>query len=243
VHRVPWLVGAGTVSWSRDGRRVAYASPLGIFAANADGSGRRRLTVVDPQTQTFDADPRWSPDGRWIVFAHEVPMHPTIELIRADGSGRRRVTAGEAPSWAPDGRRIAFQAGGVAELHVFVVDVSGSNRRQITASAGSQTLPDWSPGGREIVFVGNPTGVANGQLYAISADGSGTPRRVTKSVLYDSTPAWSRDGRWIVFSRGKRLHNFSLYLVRADGSGLRRLTFGSLNAQLPEWRPATRGRP
>jgi Tol biopolymer transport system component len=237
VHIVRWLIGAGNVGWSPDGRRVAYQTSLGLFVADASGAHRRRLTIAHLRKQIYDGDPSWSPDGRWIAFAHEVPMHPTIELIRPNGRGRHTLTRGEAPSWSRDGRQVVFQAGEVGATHIFTVRKDGSGRRQITASAGmSDSLPDWSPDGRRIVFVREAIGQAHvARVYVVTPRAPARAEPVTNGPTYDTTPVWSPDGRWIVFSRGRPFGNFRLYLVRPDRSGLRAVTSGAMNVQVPRW--------
>jgi TolB protein len=237
VHRVAWLLGAGTLGWSPDGRRIAYQSPLGLYVADVNGKHRRRLTRTNPQSGGFDGDPAWSPDGKWIAFAHVTQQLSTIVLIRPNGAGRHTLTAGDVPSWSPDGRRLAFQAGGVGELHVFVIGRDGSGRRRITSSAGSDSLPDWSPDGRRIVFVREVPERPRVAQILLADPGKGPEKAVTDWTTYDTTPGWSPDGRWIVFSRGRPQANFGLYRMHPDGSGLRRLTSTALNVQIPRWQP------
>jgi TolB protein len=108
-------------SWSPDGKRIVMRRVIDgdnneVFVMDADGSNARNLTN-DPRS--YDGWPQWSPDGAWIVFASGPgSTSPTrIELMRPDGSERRRVTemAWDAPyvydtqpTWSHDGLRLAF---------------------------------------------------------------------------------------------------------------------------------------
>jgi TolB protein len=98
-------------SWSRDGRRIAYesdraTSPVDprneIWLMNADGSHQVRLT----HNSLADNHPVWSPDGRWIAFASELPHPGTshIWVMQPNGKGLHRVSSspGEEyyPSWS-----------------------------------------------------------------------------------------------------------------------------------------------
>jgi Tol biopolymer transport system component len=77
--------------WTADGRRIVFASlpegqdderPTQVFAMNADGTGRERITTE----QHFDTDPAFSPDGRWLaVSSYRGPGHPVAPEARAQG--------------------------------------------------------------------------------------------------------------------------------------------------------------
>jgi TolB protein len=73
-----------------------------IWLVNADGSHQVRLT----HNALNDDHPSWSPDGRWLVFASEMPGHSVTHLwlMRPNGKGLHRATSwpGEQinPSWA-----------------------------------------------------------------------------------------------------------------------------------------------
>jgi dipeptidyl aminopeptidase/acylaminoacyl peptidase len=92
------------------------------------------------------------------------------------------------------------------------------------ARVGSCTAPSLSPDGSRIAFISNLTG--NPQVWTIAAEG-GFPRQVTALEDQVSGVQWSPDGRWLAFTLapGGGM-NTQIYLVRPDGSGLRRLTDG-----------------
>ena len=238
VHVVRWLAAAAELTWAPSGKRLVYSTPTGLFVANADGSARRRLTTVKRDSGVIDVDPAWSPDGRWIAFTHLVPMHPTIFLMRPNGTNRHELTAGQVPSWSPRGRELVFQGGDVNQPHLYLIAQNGSRRRQITRSSGSDNLPDWSPDGKQILFVSDRDG--NEELYLTDATGARL-RRLTRNPAYDTTPAWSPDVRWIVFAEGHNRKDFALYLVRPDGTAKRRLTPPGVDAQVPSWQPLPQG--
>lgn len=96
--------GAYNVSprWSPKGDRIAYCRQQGGFQVhliNADGSGDVQLT-----SQGSNEHPRWSPDGRFIVFGSTRDGGESIYVMRADGSGQTRVSRGKAsdshPTWS-----------------------------------------------------------------------------------------------------------------------------------------------
>lgn len=64
----------------------------------------------EPRELARGTRPEWSPDGVRIAFA---APRGGIEVMRADGSGRRRLTeVGAQPAWSPDGRSLAFSTRG-----------------------------------------------------------------------------------------------------------------------------------
>ena len=76
-----------------------------------------------------------------------------------------------------------------------------------------------SPDGSQIAFC------YQGDIYTVSASG-GSAFRLTSNAAYDGTPIWSPDSKRIAFS-SDREGGKDVYLINADGSGLRRLTYNS----------------
>ena len=84
------------------------------------------------------------------------------------------------------------------------------------------------------MFVSDRDG--NDEIYLMNIDGSNA-RRLTNNPANDIHPAWSPDGRWIVFAStrgsGMAMNNYNLYIMAADGRSQCQLTSG----ETPEWKP------
>jgi Tol biopolymer transport system component len=96
---------------SPDGQRIAFGSPgkqEDLFLIRADGTGLRNLT----DDLYRDRLPRWSPDGKQILFYSNRSGEYQAWTIQPDGSGLRQLTfesgAVLESVWSPDGARIAY---------------------------------------------------------------------------------------------------------------------------------------
>jgi TolB protein len=212
-----------------------------IYVMSADGSGLRNVT----RAPSNDLGPAWSPDGGAIAFvkiqgkcAGSAPDRRCsnnygtyLYVVNGDGSGLRRLTTQPGyvfkHSWSADGKTIRYGP--------YLVQADGSGQTEVPANFPSNGA--WSPDGQRIAFAlidtspGNRTDEDHG-LWVVNADGSN--RRQLTRYHVGSNPVWSPDGRRIAFRRlnwpplpsagNSDLYVADLYVVNADGSGLRRLT-------------------
>ena len=112
----------GDAGWSPDGRKIAFDSDRAnlpgrqeIHVMDSDGTNVRRVTTL-PADAMFDLAPRFSPDGRRLVFTRYItdPGRSVLFTVRVDGGGLKQLTpwangASDA-DWSPDGKRLVFEA-------------------------------------------------------------------------------------------------------------------------------------
>jgi Tol biopolymer transport system component len=217
---------------------------------------QEQLSVVDVDTGRAElltsADAvqgRWSPHGQRIAFwrVHRGGQRD-IWTMAASGSDLKPVTDDSAldwnPVWSPDGRYLYFasERGGSMNLWRVAIDersgdIDGAFEAVTTPSAYSQHL-SFSGDGRRLAYVEMARRV---HLQRLMFDGEreqvvGPPAW----ILQDARPAknadLSPDGTSIVFDSIEGLQE-DLFLVRADGTGLRRLTDDAFKDRAPRWSP------
>jgi TolB protein len=182
------------------------------------------------------------PPSRWRVVAIAAAIVAGVALLATPAlglgdrllgliQGQKSPLDVQAPAWSPDGRTIVFVSWRDGNGEVYAMDADGSGPRNLTQHPAKDVRPEWSPDGRRIAFASRRDGQS--EVYVMDADGSGK-RNLTRDRAYDDYPTWSPDGRRIAFLRGRqrqshwphRFYSYHLYVVNADGSGLRRLSFG-----------------
>lgn len=124
------------------------------------------------------------------------------------------------PSYSPDGREVAFETTWRGDQpDIWVVSTADGRIRPLAADqAVDEAEPAWSPDGSRIAFSSNRAG---GGIWVIRRDGSDLVRLTSGP---DSQPAWSPDGTQIAFVSNRGDRTRSIWIVNADGSGLRPVT-------------------
>ena len=262
----------GPVDWSRDGRWIAWTgvestaapalsegwllSPRGSGPAVAAAREVHRVwatrfpsleSVLIEESEHPLSSPRWSPDGRTMVYGRFVASDPEsrdvqsgrFEVVVRSGLDRERVVvidpdlrldAGERaalpglrPEPSPDGKRIAVPRPGAAGgLWLARLDDSGA----ATTTIENAVAPAWSPDGRRLAYFNvvrfGPTAATSIALQ-VTPPGDrvvrfpGVPGALTADFL-----AWAQDGRSLLAITGPArgsLRNAQLNLVRIGLDG------------------------
>ena len=154
-----------------------------------DGYNARQLTY----DKSISVRPRWSPDGRKIVYTSYKNLFPDVLEVDLYTGQRRRLATfpglNTGAAFSPEGLSIALTLSKDGNPELYTMSAEGGNLRRLTHTRGGESSPTWSPDGQTIAYVSDDSGAP--QIWAIGRDG-GAPSRLTVSPSYNTEPDWSR---------------------------------------------------
>lgn len=223
-----------------DGQSVVYSAyskdtkHYEIYELNLVTNETRVLTFAFGDLNA----PEISPDGKTIVFTRFYidPEKPTTWLMDRDGTNLRQVADIRAwdPTWSPDGSAILFasQVDNLSQL--FIVNVDGTGLHQVGNFPDLRGRNDWSTQNLIVTYSGKTW---ERELYIMNSDGSGQ-RQISPIGGNSQGPSFSPDGKWIAFTSyfdRYEVHGCEIYIMRVDGTDLRRLTDNNYCDYQPRW--------
>jgi Tol biopolymer transport system component/tRNA A-37 threonylcarbamoyl transferase component Bud32 len=221
----------GQPALSPDGTMIAYTSDDGgdpnVWIVHTAG-GEPTQRTTHPGS---DTDPAWFPDGSGFVFVSDRDGAPSVWRIPVlGGSPMKVVPDAEQPAVSPDGSRIAFARANSAGLtRISVAPLADLSQVEVLTGDDdglwSHEFPAWSPDGSTLCYADHR------DLWLVPADG-GPARRLTADGAGDFDPAWTPDGRHVVFT-SMRERTVALWSVPAAGGEPRRLTTGTSSEREP----------
>lgn len=181
--------------------------------------------------------PDYSPDGRKIVFANYTADGPmSIWIANADGLNPHLLYKGSntivAAAWSPNGEQIAYamSMGIPNEYEIFVMDAAGRNHRRVSIGLlGIGGSISWSPDNKYLLIYAGPVG--DKDIFRLDIETSESVQLTDGGN--NAAGAYSPDGGYIAFNSMRNDGQADLYIMKADGSLLRRLT----NDPEPDWGP------
>lgn len=202
-------------SYSPDGRHIAFGYASGfekgtdhccatsqIYVMDADGRNRRAVT---PFASTGDrSEPKWSPDGKQLLFRLEDDGKPdggrALFIVNVDGSGLRQLTswathAGGGADWSAADNLIVFRAVADNEAGIgnfFTIRPDGSALTQITHLTNTviSHRASFSPDGKWIVVGYHTPPSGKTDLYIMRIDGSGVRDFTNTPSISDTAADW-----------------------------------------------------
>ncbi|MEP6894855.1 MAG: hypothetical protein ABI986_04525 [Chloroflexota bacterium] len=230
-------------SLSPDGRSVLYSAYLvdnnyEVYRLDLNDGSLDKLTNLIG----VDNAPEISPDGQQLVFMHNSPTKNTYQIMTADRNGGSAGNIsginGWDPTWSPDGKQILFASDKNGTNQLYTVKLDGSKLTKITNLPAIRGRSDWSPDGNYIVTYSGEAW--HRELYIMNADGTNV-HQLTPSGGNSQGPSFSPDGKWVAFTAYFDHYNddngCEIYIIRIDGTDLRRLTNNDYCDYQPRWGP------
>ncbi len=236
---------SGQLSWSKDGRHLAYRTsertarvtrlPFDVTTGRVTGPVAR---LFDTTIAAVGLD--LSADG-WMLF-RTLNSPEDIYVMRSDGAGLRKLTddpaKDRAPVWSPDGQMAAFYSNRSGRYEVWTVRRDGSDLRQRTAlSPGFVYMPIWSPDGKSLIvtFDSKLVRMPLRDAPVTKADVEPIPVDLGDAESVAAT-SWSPDGRWVagvfIGKNGQLLGGLLLVDLSTGRSRFIKVD-GTLEVQLP----------
>lgn len=236
-----------TPQWSPDGRWIAFSGKIGgkegLMIVGSDGKNLRYLTELKSTNSPLTYEGQlltWSPDSKRIAFVSATPG-PETELATGDPVVITRYL------YKPDYNEGETRFNDNRRRHIFIFDVASGKVEQKTSGNYEEHSIDWSPDGKEIVFVSNrepdPDLFYNPDLFALNVS-NGLIRRLTTTESAEFRPRWSPDGSTIAFMGTKRgltdletdMEDTHIWVMNTDGSARKEIGAVIDNRQdLPVW--------
>jgi TolB protein len=230
-------------SLAPDGQSVLYSAfreqnVYEIYSLDLNDGNADRLTN---RLGVLNA-PEVSPDGTSITFTRGNPSNGNLQIMVMDRNGEDVGNIpqifGWDPTWSPDGKQILFASGSEGNVQLFTVNRNGGGLQQVTNLPAIRGRSDWSADGQSIVTYVGPSW--NREVYIMNADGSNA-RQLTPRGGNSQGPSFSPDGKWVVFTayfdEYRDDHGCEIYIIRTDGTDLRRLTNNNYCDYQPRWGP------
>lgn len=211
---------------SRDGRTIVFDLLGDLYTLPVGGGAATRIT----SGQGFDAQPRFSPDGKHIVYVSDQSGSDNLWLVDADGSHPRALTKTEhlqfvSPQWTPDGQYIVVSRNAAqfgSQYDLFLYHRNGGTGLKMTGAASANAAAPPAPGApaaQPLNYMGAAFGPDSRNVYVATRQGAGGYNQTSfgwQVSIFDREtgktfprttewgggmrPAVSPDGKWLVYA-------------------------------------------
>lgn len=213
----------------------ALALPIVVILAWSGAVSARHAARVQPAYE--------------IAFASFAPLNSDIFIADADGSNAEPFLANPEldsnASFSSDGKWVIFTSRRGGNSDIYRAHLDGSGLERLVSSRAYDDQAALSPDGRSLAFVSSRSGHADIWIMDLATK---RLRNLTNDPAGDFRPSWSPDGKWLAFSSDRDsihpripkaaftvVHSTEIYVMKVDGSSLRRVTRDGEYGGSPSW--------
>ncbi|MEM9750302.1 MAG: Tol-Pal system beta propeller repeat protein TolB, partial [Pseudomonadota bacterium] len=180
-------------------------------------------------------------DTRVVFVAESGPKTERVKrlaIMDQDGANPSFLTDGSytvlTPRFSPTAQQITYMSYADRTPQVYLFNIETGEQEILGDFPGMTFAPRFSPDGSKVLMSLERSG--NSDIFVMDLRRR-TTQRLTFSPAIDTSPSMSPDGRRITFSSDRGGQGEQIYVMKADGSDARRITFGDGRYGTPVWSP------
>jgi tricorn protease len=206
-------------SISPDGKTIVYENEFELWRLSVEGGNPQKIPIdlsFDPkdnlveivETDSETSDFAVPPDGEHVAVGYHgeiflVPTDPeTGEKTRVTHSAWRD----QDMVYSPDGKTIAYMSDQSGEEEIWLYDVATAKHRQLTELESLKGDLTWSPDSTQMLFT------SDSKIHLVDIEGGKITELIHNPEGGFQSVEFSRDGKWLVYSRSNRDLNSEVYL-------------------------------
>lgn len=229
--------------WNYNESKLLYSNNEGIHALNfktgkisilaKNGEIMNYYPYGEGYFRSFAREPKWSPDGKRIIYVEEDggTDYSQITIMDANGNNKRTIVhvgIPSAPCWHPNGSEIVFikSLNFGSNPEIFIINVDGTNERQLTNLHGHVSNPAFSRDGQKILFTSEDS-TKTSQIFLMNYDGNDIVQLTHQTEIfnYANDASWSPNVDEIVFSgKNDKEPDHEIFLLRLSNMNISQLT-------------------
>ncbi len=208
-----------------------------IFRLDKQLDGKTISTNLSQGKGADDMAPTRSPNAQWIVFSSNRDGNWELYLAPSDGDASRirltynTVARDTDPVWGPN-NYVVYETTRDGNWELYLLDMTTGKEHRLTNNPASDINAYWSTDGKKLIFQSDRSGLW--QIYEFEL-ATGAIKQLSDGTTNDVDPQYSNDSSRISFRSYRNGAKSTLYIMNANGSGLKRISDVKGDATNQSW--------